>query len=56
VNLPAGTFAAATERSGVSPAALGSGYVLFFVYSTLTGVFAIALAFKVLYRDRVSQV
>ena len=37
-------FAAAVERSGVTPAALGSGYVVFFAYSALIGVFAFALA------------
>ncbi len=42
-----GNFAAAVERSGVSPSALGSGYILFFTYSTLIGVFAIVLSFAV---------
>jgi PAT family beta-lactamase induction signal transducer AmpG len=41
-------FAKAMERSGVSPAALGSGYVVFFAYSTVIGLFAIALSFLVL--------
>ena len=45
-------FAAAYERSGVTPAALGTGYVVFFAYSALIGVFAIALALAVLRRDR----
>ena len=40
-------FASAVERSGVTPAALGSGYVVFFAYSALIGVFALALAFMV---------
>lgn len=40
-------FAHAMERSGVTPAALGSGYVVFFAYSALIGVFAIALSFVV---------
>lgn len=44
-------FATAVERSGVSPAALGSGYVVFFSYSTLIGVFAILLSFLVLRRQ-----
>jgi PAT family beta-lactamase induction signal transducer AmpG len=44
-------FATAVERSGVSPAALGSGYVVFFAYSALIGVFAIILAFIVLGRS-----
>jgi PAT family beta-lactamase induction signal transducer AmpG len=37
-------FANAVARSGVSPAALGTGYMVFFAYSALIGVFALALA------------
>ena len=48
-------FAKALERSGVSPAALGSGYIVFFTYSALIGVFAIALSFAVLKRERRSS-
>ncbi len=44
-------FAKAFERSGVSPAALGSGYIVFFAYSALIGVFAIILSFVVLKRS-----
>ena len=44
-------FAKAFERSGVSPAALGSGYIVFFAYSALIGVFAIVLSFVVLKRS-----
>jgi len=33
--------------SGVTPAALGAGYVVFFLYSTVIGVFAVVLAFIV---------
>jgi PAT family beta-lactamase induction signal transducer AmpG len=40
-------FAAALERSGVTPAALGTGYVVFFAYSALIGVFALALSIAV---------
>jgi PAT family beta-lactamase induction signal transducer AmpG len=40
-------FAKAMERSGVSPAALGTGYVTFFIYSALIGVFAIVLSIAV---------
>ena len=40
-------FAAALERSGVTPAALGTGYLLFFTYSALIGVFAVLLALAV---------
>lgn len=49
--LPAESFAAAVERSGVSPAALGTGYVVFFAYSTLIGIFAIVLSVAVLRRQ-----
>jgi len=45
--LPPENFALAIERSGVTPAALGVGYVVFFAYSALIGVFAIVLAFAV---------
>jgi PAT family beta-lactamase induction signal transducer AmpG len=44
-------FAKAIERSGVSPAALGTGYVVFFMYSAIIGVFAIALSIAVLRRQ-----
>jgi PAT family beta-lactamase induction signal transducer AmpG len=41
--LPPESFGQALERSGVTPAALGSGYMTFFVYSALIGVFAVVL-------------
>jgi len=41
--LPSGTLATAAAKTGVSPAALGSGYVTFFFYSTLLGAVAIVL-------------
>src|SRR5690606_29642563 len=46
-SLPAGALVqgAATRRR--APAALGAGYVVFFLYSTAIGVFAIILAFVV---------
>lgn len=46
-NLPPQTFASAMEKSGVSAAALGAGYVVFFIYSALLGTVGIALAFLV---------
>jgi PAT family beta-lactamase induction signal transducer AmpG len=48
-------FAAALERSGVTPAALGTGYVVFFTYSALLGVFAILLSVAVLRRQRLES-
>jgi PAT family beta-lactamase induction signal transducer AmpG len=37
-------FVKAFERSGVTPAALGTGYIVFFAYSALIGIVAIVLA------------
>jgi PAT family beta-lactamase induction signal transducer AmpG len=54
--LPAQSFATAVERSGVSPAALGAGYVTFFAYSALVGIFAIALSIAVLRRSSESKI
>jgi MFS transporter, PAT family, beta-lactamase induction signal transducer AmpG len=44
-------FAVAVERSGVTPAALGTGYIVFFTYSALIGVFAIVLSIAVYRRQ-----
>ena len=49
--LPAESYAEAMTKSGVSSAALGSGYLIFYLYSTLIGVFAIVLAFMVAKRQ-----
>lgn len=46
-NLPAGSLVQGAATSGVTPAALGAGYIVFFLYSTVIGVFAIILAFVV---------
>ncbi|NUR55859.1 MAG: MFS transporter [Acidobacteria bacterium] len=46
-----GNFAAAVQRSGVSPAALGTGYIVFFAYSALIGVFALTLSIIVQRRE-----
>jgi PAT family beta-lactamase induction signal transducer AmpG len=46
-NIPPETFAGAMEKSGVSPIALGSGYISFFFYSVVIGFFAVVLAFIV---------
>lgn len=45
--LPEGSLAVGAATSGVTPAALGAGYVVFFLYSTIIGVFAVVLAFVV---------
>jgi PAT family beta-lactamase induction signal transducer AmpG len=41
----------AAERSGVTPAALGAGYMVFVAYSALIGVFALGLWLAVLHRQ-----
>ena len=45
-------FATALERSGVTPAALGTGYMVFFAYSALLGVFAVGLSLAVQRRQQ----
>jgi PAT family beta-lactamase induction signal transducer AmpG len=45
-------FASAVARSGVSPAALGTGYMVFFAYSALIGVFAVVLSLAVQRRQQ----
>ena len=50
-DLPAGTLVQGAIKSGVTPAGLGAGYVTFFLYSTVIGVFAIVLAFYVARRQ-----
>jgi PAT family beta-lactamase induction signal transducer AmpG len=40
-------FAAAVERSGVSPGGLGSGYIVFFAYTALLGVASVILSIAV---------
>jgi PAT family beta-lactamase induction signal transducer AmpG len=50
--LPSEAFAGAMEKSQVSPAALGAGYLVFFLYSSLIGVVAVILAFMVARRQR----
>ena len=46
--LPPESFAGAMQRSGVSPAALASGYAVFFLYSCAIGVFAVVLTMVVM--------
>lgn len=49
---PAEAFATAAAKTGVSPAALGSGYVVFFLYSALLGVIAVLLVLPVAAKGR----
>jgi PAT family beta-lactamase induction signal transducer AmpG len=53
--LPPESFGASFARSGVSPAALGTGYFVFFGYSACIGIFAIVLALAVLWRQNAAQ-
>lgn len=45
--LPPQAYAGAMEKSQVTPAALGAGYLVFFLYSAALGVAAVVLAFLV---------
>ena len=45
-------FVAALQRSGVTPAALGTGYMVFFTYSAILGLFAVLLSLAVERRQR----
>ncbi len=49
--LPPESYAAAMEKSQVTPAALGVGYFVFYVYTTLVGLFAMILVFYVAARQ-----
>lgn len=49
--LPEQSYAAGAQTAGVTPAALGAGYVTFFIYSVVIGVFAVVLAFTVARRQ-----
>jgi PAT family beta-lactamase induction signal transducer AmpG len=49
--LPPNALVEGAAKTGVTPAALGSGYVTFFFYSTLIGVAAIVLSFIVAARQ-----
>ncbi|MET0293512.1 MAG: MFS transporter [Phenylobacterium sp.] len=50
--LPPQAYAGAMEKSQVTPAALGAGYLVFFLYSSVIGVAAVILAFVVAARSR----
>lgn len=56
VNLPAGSLVEGAATSGVTPAALGAGYMVFFLYSTFIGIFAVVLAFIVARKQTALQV
>jgi PAT family beta-lactamase induction signal transducer AmpG len=50
-NLPAESFAKGAADLGVSPAALGAGYIVFFFYSCLVGAAALVLALMIAKRQ-----
>lgn len=49
--MPAGAYVEGAATAGVSPAALGAGYVVFFLYSTVIGLAAMVLVFYVAARQ-----
>lgn len=51
-NTPATAYAEAAAKTGVSPAALGAGYVVFFLYSAVLGIVAILLVLRVAQKGR----
>jgi len=51
LGLPAGALASGATKVQVSPAALGAGYLVFFLYSSLIGLGAIVLVFMVYRRQ-----
>jgi MFS transporter, PAT family, beta-lactamase induction signal transducer AmpG len=51
VNLPADAYAGAMAKSGVTPQALGAGYLVFFFYSAAVGVAAVLLTLMVARRQ-----
>jgi PAT family beta-lactamase induction signal transducer AmpG len=54
--LPPQAYAQAMEKSQVSSAALGSGYLVFFIYSALIGMVGVALSFIVAGRAAKTEV
>ena len=53
--LPAGAYAEGAATAGVAPAALGAGYIVFFLYSTLIGIAAMVLVFYVAARQPAAE-
>ena len=51
-DLPPESFAEALQKSGVGPSSLASGYTVFFMYSTLIGIFAVILTFVLTLRRK----
>ena len=54
-DLPPESFAQALAKSGVSPAALASGYSVFFIYSCVIGLAAVALTIVVIRGERAKR-
>lgn len=53
--LPPEAFAEAVQRSGVTPASLGAGYTVFFIYSAAIGVFAVILTFALVFSRKYAR-
>ena len=53
--LPEGTLVEGAASSGVSPAALGAGYLVFFIYSAAVGIVAVFLTLVVTARANKSE-
>lgn len=53
--LPAHVYGESASKMGVAPAALGTGYIAFFLYSFLIGVLAIGLAFMINAREEAAE-
>ncbi|MDX2143652.1 MAG: MFS transporter [Rhodospirillaceae bacterium] len=51
-HLPAGSLAQGAAKLGVAPAALGAGYVVFFVYTFVAGLSGILLTWLVVHRTK----
>jgi PAT family beta-lactamase induction signal transducer AmpG len=53
--LPAHVYGESASKLGLAPAALGTGYIVFFLYSFLIGVLAIGLAFMINAREEAAD-
>jgi len=51
-DLPGHSLALGAAKAGVSPAALGAGYIVFFIYSFVIGLIGLLLAIVVARRTR----
>lgn len=54
-DVPPETLAAGAAKTGVTPAALGAGYIVFFVYTAIAGVIAVVLTAIVVSRPHPAE-